>query len=87
MPVLNDDSLRHIKLENDKPKQTFGRPVKLISDLLETIYFLKKEKKKWQDLANKRGNSLRSILAEAEKSLSNNKGLENDTDRCLGADS
>ena len=59
--ILTEDSLRRIKEENDSPKQVHGRPVKLISDLLETIYHLKKEKKKWQSVAEKRRKSLRKI--------------------------
>ena len=59
--VLTEDALRRIKVENDSPKQVHGRPVKLIGDLLETIYHLKKEKKKWQNVAEKRRESLRKI--------------------------
>ena len=59
--VLTEDALRRIKVENDSPKQVHGRPVKLIGDLLETIYHLKKEKKKWQNVAEKRRESLRRI--------------------------
>ena len=83
MSVLNDDSLKAIKLENDKPKQTYGRPVKLISDLLDTIFHLKKEKKKWQDLAKKRGEALTRI--QEVSSLSLKRGAD-DTDRSLGTD-
>ena len=78
MSVLNDDELRHIKLENDKPKQTYGRPVKLISDLLETISTIKKEKKKWQDLARKRGEALKKIQEITNLSLQSTKGLNDD---------
>ena len=85
MSVLNDDSLKNVKLENDKPKQVFGRPVKLISDLLDTIFHLKKEKNKWQDLAKKRGDALRRI--QEVSSLSLEKRGPDDTDRSLGADS
>jgi hypothetical protein len=84
MPILNSDSLRQIKLENDKPKQAYGRPISLISDLLETIYHLKKEKKKWQDLASKRGLVLKKIQEDSAKCLLLNKGFEDDTDRSLG---
>ena len=87
MPILNDDSLRSIKQENDKPKQTYGRPVRLISDLLETIYFLKKEKKKWQDLANKRGDALRKIKDVSTSCLEPTKGSEDDTNSSLGTTS
>ena len=59
--VLTEDTLRRIKADNDSPKQVHGRPVKLIGDLLETIYHLKKEKKKWQNVAEKRRESLRKI--------------------------
>jgi len=68
--IVNAESLKAIKLENDKPKQTYGRPVQLINDLLDTIYHLKKEKTKWKDVAQRRGKSLRKLLEMAEVSLS-----------------
>ena len=87
MDVLNEGSLRHVKLENDKPKQAYGRPVKLISDLLETISHLKKEKKKWQDLARKRGEALKKIQEASTLCLESNLEPENDANRSLGTDS
>jgi hypothetical protein len=89
MPILNSDSLKRIKLENDRPKQIHGRPVSLISDLLETIHHLKKEKNKWQDLASKRGAALRKIQADSARCLLSSKGLEceeleDDTSGSLG---
>ena len=63
--ILTDEELRAIKMVNDSPKVPHGRPVKLIEDLLNTIYHLKKEKKKWQRLSEKRKN----LCAEAAKIL------------------
>ena len=59
--ILTSDELRSIKQQNDSPKVSYGRPVKLINDLLDTIFFLKKEKKKWQRLAEDRGLLLKDI--------------------------
>lgn len=85
MATLNDDSLRRIKLENDHPKQAFGRPVKLINDLLETISLLKKEKNKWQNLAKARKESLLKIQETASKSLT--RGAIDGSDSSMGHDS
>ena len=84
MSILNDDSLRRIKLENDNPKQAYGRPVKLISDLLETISLLKKEKNKWQNLAKVRKEALLKIQVISNKSLT--RGDVNGSDISMGHD-
>ena len=52
--ILTDEELQRIKMVNDSPQAPHGRPVKLIGELLDTIYHLKLEKKKWQHLADKR---------------------------------
>lgn len=85
MSILNEDSLKRIKLENDNPKQAYGRPVKLISDLLETISLLKKEKNKWQSLAKARKEGLLKIQEIANKSLT--RGDIDGSDSNLGYDS
>lgn len=56
--ILNSSKLKAVKLENDKPKQVYGRPTALINDLLDTISHLKKEKSKWKTLAQRRGQNL-----------------------------
>ena len=60
--MLSDEELRGIKMVNDSTKVPHGRPVKLINDLLETIYSLKKEKKKWQRLAEKRKTAINKTI-------------------------
>ena len=59
--ILNDVNLAQIKLKSDGGRVPHGYPVSTINDLLDTIYFLKKEKKKWQHLAEKRGRGLGDI--------------------------
>lgn len=59
--MLNSDALKALKLKNDNQKPPFGWPVKLINDLLDTVFFYKKEKQKWQDLATRRGELLTKI--------------------------
>lgn len=86
MSILNDDSLKRIKLENDQPKQTYGRPVRLISDLLETISLLKKEKNKWQNIAKKRKEMMMEIQDISMKCLSRTEPEDNESDRNMGRD-
>ena len=61
MSILSENQLVQIKLKSESGKVPHGYPVSTINDLLDTIYFLRKEKKKWQHLAEKRGRSLGDI--------------------------
>ena len=73
MPVLTDDALNKIKTSLEEPlvKHPHGFPVRLVRDLIETIIFTKKEKKKWQNVAAKRGESLNKILKISGEVLEN----------------
>ena len=74
--ILTDAELRGIKLVNDSPKVPHGRPVKLIGELLDTIYYLKQEKKKWQRVAEKR----KKGINDAMKALNNSLNYSEDID-------
>jgi acyl-CoA reductase-like NAD-dependent aldehyde dehydrogenase len=64
--ILSASQLRAIKERNDEELRKgryakHGYPAHTIQDLLHTIEALKKEKKKWQHLAQERGEALRRI--------------------------
>lgn len=64
--ILSASQLRAIKERNDEELRKgryakHGYPAHTIQDLLHTIEALKKEKKKWQHLAQERGEVLRRI--------------------------
>ena len=61
MSILSENQLVQIKLKTESGRVPHGYPVSTINDLLETVYSLKKEKKKWQRLAEKRGSCLGDI--------------------------
>jgi hypothetical protein len=66
--ILSASQLRAIRERNDEELRKgryakHGYPAHLIQDLLHTIEALKKEKKKWQHLAQERGDALRRIRA------------------------
>lgn len=64
--ILNASQLNAIRQLNDEELRkgqfaTYGYPAHTVRDLLNTVESLKKEKKKWQRLAQERGQSLQSI--------------------------
>ena len=67
MAVLDKNQLRAIRQRNDMEmgrggKSSHGYPKEIIHDLLQTIEFLSKEKKKWQRVAEHRGDRFRKIV-------------------------
>ena len=58
--MLNKDQLAALRLKNEQTN-THGWPRQTILDLLDTIDAVKKEKKKWQRLAEDRGERLLKI--------------------------
>ncbi len=64
--ILNASQLSALRQRNDEELRKgkyakYGYPAHTIQDLLQTVEAIKKEKKKWQRLAQDRGNSLRKI--------------------------
>ncbi len=64
--ILNASQLNAIRQLNDEELRkgqfaTFGYPAHTIRDLLNTVEALKKEKKKWQRLAQERGQTLQAV--------------------------
>lgn len=55
--MLNKDQLAALRLKNEQAT-THGWPRQTIQDLLDTINAVKKEKKKWQRLAEDRTDRL-----------------------------
>lgn len=67
MAILDKNQLRAIRQRNEMEvakggKSAYGYPKDLIRDLLQTIDFLAKEKKKWQRVAEHRGDRFRRIV-------------------------
>ena len=58
--MLNKDQLAALRQKNERTT-THGWPRQTIMDLLDTIDALKKEKKKWQHLAEDRSERLLKI--------------------------
>ena len=58
--MLNKDQLAALRQKNERTT-THGWPRQTILDLLDTIDAVKKEKKKWQRLAEDRGERLVKI--------------------------
>lgn len=64
--ILNASQLNAIRQLNDEELRkgqyaTYGYPAHTIRDLLNTVEALKKEKKKWQRLAQERGQTLQAV--------------------------
>lgn len=67
MAVLDKNQLRAVRQRNEMEisrggKSAHGYPKEIINDLLQTIDFLAKEKKKWQRIAEHRGDRFRRIV-------------------------
>jgi acyl-CoA reductase-like NAD-dependent aldehyde dehydrogenase len=64
--ILNASQLSALRQRNDEELRKgkyakYGYPAHTIQDLLQTVEAIKKEKKKWQRLAQERGQTLRKI--------------------------
>jgi len=64
--ILNASQLNAIRQHNDEELRkgqfaAYGYPAHTIRDLLNTVEAMKKEKKKWQRLAQERGQTLQAI--------------------------
>lgn len=66
MAILSSSQLAALRQRNDMEltkgrKSTFGWPKDTINDLLQTVEEIRKQKKKWQRVANHRGELLEKI--------------------------
>ena len=66
--ILSSSQLRALKERNDEELRKgkngkYGYPAHTIQDLLQTIEAVKKEKKKWKQLAQDRGQLVRDVAA------------------------
>ena len=70
--ILNASQLTALRQRNDeelrKDPPSYGYPAHTIRDLLQTIEATKKEKKKWQRLAQERGAVIESLKTADEES-------------------
>lgn len=72
--ILSSSQLRALKERNDEELRKgkhgkYGYPAHTIQDLLQTIEAVKKEKKKWKQLAQERGKALQDIADLTHKLL------------------
>jgi hypothetical protein len=70
--ILSSSQLRALKERNDEELRKgkhgkYGYPAHTIQDLLQTIEAVKKEKRKWKQLAQERGRALQEVLMLAVK--------------------
>lgn len=78
--ILSSSQLRALQERNDEELRKgkyakYGYPAHTIQDLLRTIEAVKKEKKKWKQLAQERGQALRDIAELTRKA-----GLHSEAD-------
>ncbi|GAB6110589.1 hypothetical protein [Desulfomicrobium escambiense] len=81
--ILSSSQLRALKERNDEELRKgkhgkYGYPAHTIQDLLQTIEAVKKEKKKWKQLAQDRGKALQEIFATAARAVPASSEAEND---------
>jgi len=81
--ILSSSQLRALKERNDEELRKgkhgkYGYPAHTIQDLLLTIDAVKKEKKKWKQLAQDRGRALQDILGLAAKAVPVSSDSEDD---------
>jgi NTP pyrophosphatase (non-canonical NTP hydrolase) len=65
--ILSSSQLRALKERNDEELRKgkhgkYGYPAHTIQDLLQTIEAVKKEKRKWKQLAQERGKVLQEVV-------------------------
>lgn len=69
--ILNANQLKALRQRNEeelrKDQPSYGYPAHTIRDLLQTIEATKKEKKKWQRLAQERGNVIEIMKKTLEQ--------------------
>lgn len=75
MAILNSDALKaiEVKLANYKlnvSKTPHGYPLAEVTDLLDTIQSLKRLKKRYQHLADKRAKTIAEIFSTASRCIS-----------------
>lgn len=73
--ILSSSQLRALKERNDEELRKgkyakYGYPAHTIQDLLQTVEAVKKEKKKWKQLAQERGRVLQDVFALTAKAVS-----------------
>lgn len=66
--ILSSSQLRALKERNDEELRKgrhakYGYPAHTIQDLLQTVEAVKKEKRKWKQLAQERGRALQDVHA------------------------
>lgn len=66
MAILTQQQLEGLRQRHENVPHGHGYPVGMINDLLQTLQAEHKEKKRWQRLAEKRGNALGRALAILE---------------------
>ncbi len=81
--ILSSSQLRALKERNDEELRKgkhgkYGYPAHTIQDLLLTIEAVKKEKKKWKQLAQDRGRALQEIFVAAAKAVPASPETEDD---------
>ena len=81
--ILSSSQLRALKERNDEELRKgkhgkYGYPAHTIQDLLQTIDAVKKEKKKWKQLAQERGRALPEIFATAARAVPASSETEDD---------
>lgn len=73
MAVLNADALREIENKlltwKQNGKAPHGYPIAEVTDFCDTIALLKSEKKKWQRLAERRGQAIAEIFSTASRAI------------------
>ena len=81
--ILSSSQLRALKERNDEELRKgkhgkYGYPAHTIQDLLLTVEAVKKEKRKWKQLAQERGRALQEIFATAARAVSASSEAEDD---------
>ena len=81
--ILSSSQLRALKERNDEELRKgkhgkYGYPAHTIQDLLLTVEAVKKEKKKWKQLAQERGRALHEIFATAARAVPASSEAEDD---------
>lgn len=60
--ILTQQQVEGLRQRHAHAAHGHGYPVGMITDLLQTLHAMHSEKKKWQRLADKRGDALRKAL-------------------------
>ena len=81
--ILSSSQLRALKERNDEELRKgkhgkYGYPAHTIQDLLQTIEAVKKEKRKWKQLAQERGKVLQEVVVLTLKVAPQNSDPDDD---------